>query len=77
VRLGNNPFIDFEGDSQNLDDATKSGNVISYPSITTHMIRRIWLEKDTLLIRFLGDDGVKKQVKAGSLSLAHLDINGG
>lgn len=77
VHLGNNVFIDFEGDSQKLDDAPNSGNVVPYPMITTHMIGRIWLEKDTLLIHFLSDDWVKKQVKAGTFSLAHLDVNGG
>jgi hypothetical protein len=77
VRLGNNVFIDFEGDTQKLDEAPNSGNVVPYPMITTHMIGRVWLEKDSLLIQFLSDDWVKKQVKAGTFPLAHLDFNGG
>jgi hypothetical protein len=77
VRLGNDLFVDFEGDSQKLDDTPNSDNVVPYPMITTHMIGRIWLEKDSLVIHFLGDDWVKKQVKSGTFSLAHLDINGG
>lgn|SRR5690348_54245 len=77
VQLGSHLFIDFEGDSQNLDDGPKSTNLVPYPMITTHMVGRIWLEKDSLLIHFLGDDWVKRQVKAGTFPLAHIDVDGG
>ena len=77
VRLGNALFIDFEGDAQKIDDAAKSDAVVPYPMITTHMLGRVWLEKDSLLIHFLSDDWVKEQVRAGTFSLAHLDVNGG
>jgi hypothetical protein len=77
VRLENNLFIDFEGDSKQLDDEANKDSIIPFPMITAHMIGRVWLEKDTLQIHFLSDDWVKKQVAAGTLSLAHLAVNGG
>jgi hypothetical protein len=77
VRLGNNLFADFEGNMDGPDDSKPPDGPIPFPVIATHMIGRIWLEKDTLLIRFLDDDWVKTQVKAGTFSLAHLDVNGG
>jgi len=67
VQLGNAVFVDFEPDSSlNLDEAT-----MAFPMIETHMIGRIWIEKDTVRIHFLNDDWVKKQIKAGKLTLAH------
>jgi hypothetical protein len=77
MRLGNNLFADFEGNMDSPDDSKPPDGPIPFPVIATHMIGRIWLEKDTLLIRFLDDDWVKTQVKAGTFSLAHLDVNGG
>jgi hypothetical protein len=77
VRLGNNLFIDFEGDSQKLDDPPNPDAVMPYPMITTHMMGRIELENDSLQIHLLGDNWVKKQVKAGTFSLACLDMGGG
>jgi hypothetical protein len=77
VRLGTNVFVDFEGDGQKLDNTPDSDAVVPYPMITTHMIGRVWLEKDSLLIHFLSDDWVKKQVKAGTFSLSHVDTNSG
>lgn len=38
------------------------------------MIARVWLEKGTLQIHFLHDDGVKSQLAAGTFSLAHVDV---
>jgi hypothetical protein len=73
VRLGNNLFIDFEGESE--DEASKD-SVIPFPMITTHMIGRVWVEKDTLQLRFLDEDWVKKQAAAGAFSLPHLNVDG-
>ncbi len=73
VRLGNNLFIDFAGES---DDEASKDSVIPFPVITTHMIGRVWLEKDTLQLRLLNDDWVKKQAEAGKLSLPHLNVDG-
>jgi hypothetical protein len=76
VRLGNNLFADFEGNMDGPDDSIPPDGPIPFPAIATHMIGRFGWKK-TLQIHFLSDDWVKKQVKAGSFSLAHMDINGG
>ena len=44
--------------------------------ISTHMMGRIWLTKDSLEIHFLKDDWVKAQVKAGAFPLANVDVEG-
>jgi hypothetical protein len=77
VRLGDSLFIDFHGDMDRTMSSDKPDDIIPYPAIATHMIGRVWLEKDSLRIHFLNDDWIKKQVKAGALSLAHLDTNDG
>ncbi len=77
VQLASNLFIDFEGDDGAIDSAEKSDSIVPFPIISTHMLGRVWLEKDTLRIQFLSDDWVKKQVKAGTFSLAHVDQKGG
>jgi hypothetical protein len=77
VNLGNDLYIDFEGDSSKLDYSTVNDNLVPYPMITTHMIGKISLEKNAFQIHFLSDDWVKKQVKAGTFALAHLDIDSG
>jgi hypothetical protein len=78
VQLGANLFIDFEGDDDSLEapEKNQTANIAPFPTISTHMIGRVWLEKDTLRIQFLSDDWIKKQVKAGTLSLAHVDPDG-
>ncbi|HKW57255.1 MAG TPA: hypothetical protein VJN42_07840 [Candidatus Acidoferrum sp.] len=75
VQLGNNLFIDFEGDDSGIDEETD--NLAAFPAVTTHMIGRIWLTGDVLQIHFLSDDWVKKQVKAGTFPLASLDAGNG
>jgi len=74
VRLGDNLFIDFAGDTDKLEDPPKAGALIPFPIVPSHMIGRVWLEKGTLEIHFLHDDWVKKQIKAGTFSLAHIDV---
>ena len=76
VRLGNNLFVDFVGDAHDSDEAATTGSVIPFPVIATHMIGRVALEKDTLQLRFLKDDWVRKQVQAGTFSLASLSVDG-
>ncbi|HKN75575.1 MAG TPA: hypothetical protein VJW94_10395 [Candidatus Acidoferrum sp.] len=77
VQLGDNLFIDFEGDDGAVATADQTDSIVPFPIISTHMLGRVWLDKDTLQIHFLSDDWVKEQVKAGALSLAHLDTNRG
>jgi hypothetical protein len=73
VRLGNNLFIDFAGESE---EETTKDSVIPFPMIATHMIGRVWLAKDTMQIHFLNEDWVKKQAEAGAFSLPHLNVDG-
>jgi hypothetical protein len=68
VSLGNALFVDFEPDTSSFDDGEMT---MPYPVIETHMIGRIWIEKDAVRIHFLSDDWVKKQWKEGKLTLAH------
>jgi len=77
VKLGDSLFIDFEGDDGAVDSADKTESIVPFPIISTHMVSRVWLDHETLQVRFLSDDWVKKQVKAGTFSLAHLDADGG
>ena len=75
VKLGTAMFIDFEGD-ESLTDETQKNNLMAFPVISTHMMGRIWLTKDSLEIHFLKDDWVKAQVKAGAFPLANVDVEG-
>jgi hypothetical protein len=53
----------------------RQGGELLQPNVhTNHMIGRVWLEKGTLEILFLGDDWVKRQIEAGTFSLAHVDV---
>lgn len=77
VGIGNYLFVDFQGDFDRINpDLDKMDNLMAYPAISTHGIGRIWLEKDSLRIHFLKDDWVKDQMKAGTLALAHLNVDG-
>lgn len=77
VRLGQALFVDFEGDDRAVDQAEENDSVVPFPIVPVHMMGRVWLEGDTLRVHFLSDDWVKKQAKAGTLALAHLDVDGG
>lgn len=68
VPLGNAMFVDFEADADSIDDGETA---VPFPFIESHMIGRIWIEKDKVRIHFLNDDWVKKQLKDGQLTLAH------
>ena len=74
VRLGDNLFIDFEGDTDKLEDPPRADVLVPFPIVPSHMIGRVWLEKGLLQIHFLHDDWVKKQIEAGTFSLAHVDV---
>jgi hypothetical protein len=68
VQLGNARFIDFQGDTDGFDD---DETIMPFPLIESHMIGRIWIEKDAVRIHFLNSDWVKKQLEEGKLTLAH------
>lgn len=75
TRIGPGLFADFEGDTGNEALESKDA-VIAFPVMDTHMMGRVWLQRDTLEIRCLGDDWVKSRIKAGSFLLSHLGENG-
>ena len=68
VHLGKAVFVDFEPDTDSSGD---NENALPFPVIESHMIGRIWIEKDKARIHFLSEDWVKKQLKEGKLTLAH------
>src|ERR1700674_5636066 len=75
VRLGNYLFTDFEGDDRS--NASETPDVLfPFPMITTHMIGRVWLDGDSLQVHLLGDDWVKKQIKAGTFPLSYAELDG-
>ena len=74
VRLRDNLFIDFEGDTDKLEDPPRGDVLVPFPVVPSHMIGRVWLEKGTLEIHFLHDDWVKRQIEAGTFSLTHVDV---
>lgn len=76
VLIGGNLFVDFHGDFDRAFDDQQPDNLTPLPGIPTHGIGRIWIEQDSLRIHFLKDDWVKDQAKAGTLMLAHLDLEG-
>jgi hypothetical protein len=68
VRLGKAVFVDFEPDTGSSGDSELT---LPYPVIESHMIGRIWIEKDQVRLHFLSEDWVKKQLKEGKLTLPH------
>ena len=75
ARIGSGLFADFEGDTSNEALDSKDA-VIAFPVMDTHMMGRVWLQKDSLEIRCLGDDWVKRRIKAGTFPMSHLGENG-
>jgi hypothetical protein len=73
VRLGNTLFVDFMGDMDN-DRWSSDAGVAPYPVVQTHMIGRIWIDKDSFRIRLLDDQWVKKQIKSGKFALPHIEV---
>ena len=76
VKLSDNLFIDFEGDTSRAENLQGKELVVPFPVTSTHMIGRIWLEKDSLKVRLLGQDWVDKQIKAGTFSLSRENVDG-
>jgi hypothetical protein len=76
VGIGHYLFVDFKGDFDRTLGSDKLDNLMAYPAVPTHGIGRIWLERDSLRIHFFKDDWTKDQMKAGTLTLAHLDVGG-
>lgn len=76
VGIGNYVFVDFEGDFDRINPDDRMDNLMPYPAIATHGVGRIWIDKDLLRIHFLKDDWVKDQMKAGTLTLVHLNVDG-
>jgi len=68
VRLGKAVFVDFEPDTSSSGDGELT---LPYPVIESHMIGRVWIEKDQVRIHFLDENWIKKQLKEGKLTLAH------
>jgi len=68
VQLGKAVFVDFGPDTSAFDNGDMP---VPYPFIESHMIGRIWIEKDTVRINFLSDDWIRKQLKNGRLALAY------
>ena len=68
VRLGKAVFVDFEPDTDSSGDGELT---LPYPVIESHMIGRVWIEKDQVRIHFLDENWIKKQLKEGKLTLAH------
>lgn len=75
AKIGSGLFADFEGDTGNEALESKDA-VMAFPVMQTHMMGRLWLQKDSLEIHCLSDDWVKKRIKAGSFPLSHLGENG-
>lgn len=75
TRIGSGLFADFEGDTGNEALESKEA-IIAFPVMETHMMGRVWLQKDSLEIRCLGDDWVKRSIKSGRFALSHLGENG-
>jgi len=76
VKLSDNLFIDFEGDMNRAENLQGKELVLPFPAISTHMIGRIWLGKDSLRIRLLSQDWVDTQIKAGTFSLSRENVDG-
>jgi hypothetical protein len=75
VRLGGAIFVDFEGDTRDHDEASKNESM-PFPIIPTHMIGRIWIEKDTVRIHMLEDGWINKHIKEGKFALAYTITDG-
>jgi hypothetical protein len=76
VGLGNYTFVDCSGDFERINPGGDLIELMPYPALPTHMIGRVWLDKDSLRLHFLKDEWVKNQAQAGTLTLAHLDMDG-
>jgi hypothetical protein len=76
VRLGGAIFVDFEGDTRDDEEASKIESM-PFPIISTHMIGRIWIEKDAVRIHMLEDSWVDKRIKEGKFALTYTTADGG
>jgi len=76
LKLNGNLFVDFAGDANRAEKLQGKDLVLAFPSISAHMVGRIWLEKNSLKVRLLSRDWVDSQIKAGAFSLAHENVDG-
>lgn len=69
VKFGDDYFLDVEPDTVKYTKAT----AIPFPTIEAHFIGRIWIEKDSVHMAFLGEDWLKDARSKGNPPLPAVD----
>jgi hypothetical protein len=73
VKLGDAMFVDIEPNSDKPEQTTR----IPFPTIKVHAFGRIWIEKDSLRMELLDDDGMKTAVASGKTRLTYVNGDDG
>jgi hypothetical protein len=68
VKLGDAMFVDIETDTKKLEKNSR----VPFPVTNLHLFGRIWIEKDTIRMGLLDDDGMKKAVSSGKTRLTYV-----
>jgi hypothetical protein len=73
VKLGDAMFVDIEPNTEKPKQITR----IPFPTSKIHMIGRIWIENDTVRMKLLDDDGMKRAVASGKTRLTYVNGDDG
>jgi hypothetical protein len=73
VKLGDAIFVDIEPNSDKPEQTTR----IPFPTMKVHTFGRIWIEKDSVRMELLDDDGMKAAVASGKTRLTYVNGDDG
>jgi hypothetical protein len=69
VKLGDAMFVDIEPNTEKPDHITR----IPFPMAKVHVFGRIWIEKDSVRMGLLDDEGMKAAVASGKTRLTYIN----
>jgi hypothetical protein len=73
VKLGDAMFVDIEPSSDKPEQTVR----IPFPTMKVHVFGRIWIEKDSVRMELLDDDGMKAAVASGKTRLTYVNGDDG
>lgn len=72
VRLGNHLFLDVYPDKKTYEAMIEPQAY--WPLVRTHTFYRLTLDRDTLQVAYLDDEGLKKKLSAAEVNLGHAEL---
>ncbi len=73
VKLGDAMFVDFEPNTEKPAETTR----VPFPATKVHVFGRIWIDKDSIRMGLLDDEGMKGAVASGKTRLTYVNGDDG